>query len=293
MIGRSILFLTLLALWSCANPDSHYFVGAETYWFQADHYIIGEQRGDSIRLQYVNDDNWACGCFWSGDSEILPLKPGVGNAFEILQVSPTSIVVKPHRHPRHEFILKRGQENRYHRLRNEMTQIELEAQYEDSVRRIRQTTIANYHFLDSYTRNEENRSMDRNLNSEVFARDYRVYLDSQLLLVKRETMEKKRNYDALVGGNIRVDSVYFQKVVSEYDYGYYDRRSLYLILTRCPALYYAVNRREIELTLGWESYTREEFRAMYCAIKPWEHLSRFRNSLWVFEHRENFHCEDP
>ncbi|WP_160143553.1 hypothetical protein [Chryseolinea soli] len=298
MIGRSLIFLGVLALWSCANPDSRYFVGADTYWFQPDNYIIGERMGDSIRLQYVTDDNWACACFWSRDPETLPLKPVVGNAFEIVQVGPASIVVKSLGYLSHEFTLKRGQEKRYHLLRNEATRIELEAQYEDSVGRIRQTTITTHNFLSRYTgtleHQSEEKKMIRNLTSEVFARDYKACLDSLLPSEKREAMEKKRNYDALIGGNIRVDSVYVQKLVWEYDYGHYDRQRLYLVLTRHPELYYTVNYKVLERYLDCKtSFTTDELRAMYCAIKPWEHLSRSRNTLWAFEHCTNFHCESP
>lgn len=282
---------------SCSHDESNYLVGSKKYWFRPDVYIIGEIVSDSIRLQKVVDDNWACGCFTRRSSETLPLRTGEGKRYKITEVRKGSIHVISKDSRDLELILKQGKDRRYHQLRNEAIKIELEAAYEDSVRRILQTKITHHFFLSKYLqfpyKFPEVKKMIGGLNSQEFSVEYVNYLDQRLSEARQEAAARKQNYDSLIAGKINVDSSYYQKFVKEYNHGYHDRRSLYLLLTQHPQLFYTAQPGEFEYDVCYcsECFAKEEVQEMYCKVKSFERLSRARNALWLFEHRGDLHCD--
>lgn len=297
MTSRFGLLMCLVVFISCSHDESNYFVSSKKYWFRPDIYIIGEVVSDSIRLQKVVDDHWACGCFGARASETLPLREGEGNRFKITGVKNGSIHVISKDSYDHEFTLEPGRDHLYHKVRNEALKIELEAQYEDSVRRILQTEITHHIFLGKYLmfpyKLPEVKKMMRSLNSQAFAVEYTKYLDQKLWEAREEAAARKENYESLMAGKIRVDSTYYQKFAKDYNHGYYDRRSLYFLLTQHPQLFYTANPTEFEHEVCYcnECFTKEEVQEMYCKVKPFERLSRTRNALWLFEHRGDLHCD--
>jgi hypothetical protein len=287
---RLIYSLLSLTVWTCSNSNEEYFVGQNTnlLGLAGTHYVLGQVKSDSIRLWILGDDV-ACGCYFGGASETIPLREYTGMKFTIKELNDDKITII---HDKETFTLKK-RAKLFHELRNELTVIKVNSSYEDSIKNILQVRNLSNQFLPGIQPREVRRLVE-SLDSKVFESEYARYLDKQLVDIKIKARKKKKNYELLTTNQITIDSTYFKVFLSDYSHSYYDQKSVHYILTTKPELFYTIEQKVLDSDICCceTCFTQDELEEMYCMIKPLSYKKRFESELWPFERHGNLKCAD-
>ena len=287
MTTKFQILLLLIFCVSCNAVSDKYFIGKKSklLGLAGADYILAEKKGDSLQVWFITDDINA-GYFERYDNETLPYKTVKGKNFSIEKITNSKIVGA-------EMSLHKVSDlNNYFKLRNEVVSNTIESQFNDSIKNILQVKYESILFTHKISDDEKKSELVSNSHCDSFPKKYRQYLQSNLENVKLEAVTKRKLYTNLINGQVPIDSIEFEKFISNYSNGFYDRQIFLHFIKQKPELFFLqINLSSVEPDVCYcpECFKKEELDEMYCKLKPLRHKNP--NKLWMFERHGNLTCQ--